>query len=202
MVRCLERATGAQQDLHEALRGCSGGDGGGAGGSGRGLAAWRVLLRQLRAAAASASREAGVGAPSRAGTAPGEGGREGGGGRGARVGHLGVHARERGMSSAARVLLGELEPLERLEVRAQGAQSRLVRWGGAHESCCGCSFLNSLHRYLGRGNQCGVLALLPTCTYWAEFGLSLRFFFLSSGGSHRRASSQYIRRIPLYLLRR
>ena len=122
VVRCLERAIGAQQDLHEALKGCSGGDG-------SGLAAWRVLLRQLRAAAAAAtSREAGIDASSRAETAP-EAGREagggGGGGGGAHVGRLGVHARESEMSNAARVLLGELEPLETLEVRVL---SRIFRW--------------------------------------------------------------------------
>lgn len=120
VVRCLERAIGAQQDLREALRGWSRGGGDGDAGRGSGPAAWRVLLRELRAAAAggggaSAAREAGADPSACAETAL-EGG---GGGGGGREGHRGVLAREKEASNAARVLLGELEPLERLEVRVQ-----------------------------------------------------------------------------------
>eukprot|EP00752_Nemacystus_decipiens_P002951 g2742.t1 len=119
VVRSLERVIGAQHDLHEALRVCSGaGDGseggGGDGGGGNGLATWRVLLRQLHAAAASASCGAGIvkGASSLAPRGE-EGGGGGGGGGGVEI--FGVRARETETSNAARVLVGELEPLERLE---------------------------------------------------------------------------------------
>ncbi|CAM9543660.1 unnamed protein product, partial [Pylaiella littoralis] len=132
VVQRLERVIGAQQDLWEALR-ISGGGGGGVGSvGGAEFTAWKVLLRELRATVAAADAFSGETGPGGSGAhsdahapppppppppaavavavaaaAPAQGGHRRGGFVPAR--------RQREMSRAAVVLLGELEPLEKLE---------------------------------------------------------------------------------------